>query len=106
MPARFLPLDGLRALSVLWLVAFHVVFNLGQFITPAEYLALTRDPRVALLAQGHFGVDVFFVVSGFLICCLLLEEAKSKGTIAVGAFYLRRAFRILPAYFFVLFVAL
>lgn len=70
-------LDGFRALSVLM-----VMFSHYRFAIP-----------------GHMGVTCFFLISGFLITHLLLLEAKHHPahTIDVGAFYLRRAFRILPA---------
>lgn len=54
-------------------------------------------------ARGGFaGVDLFFVLSGFLITTLLCEEWESTGSIRLGAFYLRRAFRLLPALLLVL----
>jgi peptidoglycan/LPS O-acetylase OafA/YrhL len=46
---------------------------------------------------GWIGVDVFFVLSGFLITTLLLEEWNAAGTLRLGRFYLRRAFRLMPA---------
>lgn len=46
---------------------------------------------------GFLGVDVFFVLSGFLITTLLVREHRSKGTIALPAFYMRRTLRLLPA---------
>ncbi len=51
----------------------------------------------AVAPAGYMGVDVFFVVSGFLITGLLLREAEQRGRISLRAFYLRRARRILPA---------
>jgi peptidoglycan/LPS O-acetylase OafA/YrhL len=51
----------------------------------------------AVAPAGYMGVDVFFVVSGFLITALLLREHRRTGRIELGAFYLRRARRILPA---------
>lgn len=51
---------------------------------------------------GWLGVDVFFVLSGFLITYLLFREERKLGSIDMGAFYIRRAFRIFPIYFFVL----
>ena len=60
----------------------------------------------ALLPGGHFGVDLFFVLSGFLITTLLLEEQARKGTISLRAFYRRRALRLLPALFALLAVFL
>lgn len=49
---------------------------------------------------GNFGVRVFFVISGFLITTLLLKELALTGTISIRKFYLRRTFRIFPAFYF------
>lgn len=70
-------LDGLRALAVTLVVAFHAGFPGTQ--------------------GGFIGVDVFFVLSGFLISSQLLKELRSKGRLALGAFYARRIRRLLPA---------
>ncbi len=51
--------------------------------------------------MGRLGVGLFFVLSGFLITYLLLQEKSNHGDIAAGSFYLRRAFRIWPVYFIV-----
>jgi peptidoglycan/LPS O-acetylase OafA/YrhL len=68
-------LDGLRGVSILAVMLYH-----------------TR-----LLPGGFLGVDVFFVLSGFLITSLLLEEHASTGRVSLRAFYVRRALRLLPA---------
>ncbi|HEX4224001.1 MAG TPA: glycosyltransferase 87 family protein [Pseudonocardiaceae bacterium] len=81
---RFPALDGLRAISALLVVLFH---NQGPSIL-----------------QGWIGVHVFFVLSGFLITTLMLREEPRTGRVNLGNFYVRRAFRILPVYFLVLFV--
>ena len=60
-------------------------------------LVVLDHAGVALVGGGFIGVDVFFVVSGFLITSLLLREAERTGRIDVPAFYARRARRILPA---------
>jgi peptidoglycan/LPS O-acetylase OafA/YrhL len=79
-------LDGVRAVAVLWVMAFHF-----------------RDAERALPTRGGFlGVDIFFVLSGFLITVLLLEERRSTGSIRFGSFYARRALRLLPALFTVI----
>lgn len=75
-------LDGLRAVSVAIVVAYHA--GLGW------------------MHGGFFGVEVFFVVSGFLITTLLLEEQHRSGRISLRSFWLRRARRLLPALFVVL----
>ncbi len=68
-------LDGLRGLAVIAVFAFHV----GH------------------LDGGYLGVDLFFVLSGFLITSLLLVEADASGRIGLGAFWGRRARRLFPA---------
>ena len=80
---RHLPaLDGLRALAILGVIAYHL--NLGW------------------MSGGYLGVDLFFVLSGFLITSLLIEERLGSGRILLGAFWGRRARRLLPALFLVL----
>jgi peptidoglycan/LPS O-acetylase OafA/YrhL len=83
-------LDGLRALSIAGVVWFHSWWG-----TP-YYPALARIP---VLRQGTFGVDVFFVISGFLITTLLLREEDRYGRISLRNFYVRRALRIWPLYY-------
>ncbi len=85
---RIPSLDGLRAISILF------VF-LGHGIGGAEGHSFLF--RLALLHSG-LGVDVFFVISGYLITGLLLQERARFGDISLGLFYLRRALRILPAF--------
>jgi peptidoglycan/LPS O-acetylase OafA/YrhL len=75
--AHVAALDGVRALAVSSVVAFH--------------LGMTWAPG------GYLGVDVFFVLSGFLITALLLSERGTNGRISLGRFYARRALRLLPA---------
>jgi peptidoglycan/LPS O-acetylase OafA/YrhL len=88
-PRRWLPgLDALRALSIAWVVIFHLRQRENwNFAGWAGVLA----------SSGLQGVTVFFVISGFLITTLLLNEEEDSGRISLSAFYLRRAFRILPA---------
>jgi peptidoglycan/LPS O-acetylase OafA/YrhL len=82
LATRFAPLDGVRALAVTAVILYHAV------------------PGWAV--GGYFGVDVFFVLSGFLITSLLLGEWRRSGTVALGAFWGRRARRLLPALFLML----
>jgi peptidoglycan/LPS O-acetylase OafA/YrhL len=78
-------IDGLRAVAVIPVILFHAGF---------EYFA-----------DGFVGVDVFFVISGYLITTIILSE-KEQGTFSLVKFYERRARRILPALFLVMFVCL
>ena len=79
-------LDGLRALSILLVLLHHV---------PDMAPGLARTFQL----NGRYGVSFFFVVSGFLICTLLLRERQKTGRIAWGKFYARRALRLLPLYY-------
>lgn len=93
MRAQRLPaLDGLRGLAVLAVFIYHAAFFSGlQGRTPADRAVL------AVALHGWLGVDLFFVLSGFLITGILLETRDRPG--ALGHFYLRRLQRIVPAYF-------
>ncbi len=77
-------LDGLRMIAVLLVILYHA--------------GLERVP-------SDLGVTVFFVLSGFLITWLLMKEREQTGSIGLGSFYMRRAFRLLPAYYAYLTVA-
>lgn len=85
---RIPSLDGLRAISILFVIAGHLVL---QFVegTPARYAEL----------YANLGVRVFFVISGYLITGLLLDERARTGRIALARFYLRRTLRIFPPYY-------
>ena len=52
------------------------------------------------LRDGHLGVNVFFVISGFLITSLMLQEEAETNTVSLKNFYIRRTLRIFPAYYF------
>jgi peptidoglycan/LPS O-acetylase OafA/YrhL len=77
-------IDGLRAVAVTAVLLYHL-------------------PE-AWFPGGFLGVDVFFVISGFLITSILTAEAQRTGRIGLGHFWLRRARRLLPALFFMLVV--
>jgi peptidoglycan/LPS O-acetylase OafA/YrhL len=77
-------LDFLRAISVSMVLADHS--------------GLYRIGGVAIF-DGGLGVEIFFVLSGFLITGLLMDEFASQKTISLGRFYLRRASRLLPAFY-------
>lgn len=77
-------IDGLRCLAVLPVVGFHLDWN--------------------LFSGGYVGVDIFFVISGYLISLILLREVESN-RLSIVSFYERRVRRILPALFCMIFVA-
>lgn len=90
LPSRIPSLDGMRAVSIGLVLISHLMFSSGS-----------PNPRVAVAAGslGGFGVEVFFVISGFIITHLLLKESDRTGTVSLRNFYIRRAFRIWPAYY-------
>ena len=76
----FPALDGVRAVCILLVMFNHV-----------------HEP-MPLWVQGRIGVDIFFVLSGFLITTLLLRERERHGNVSLKGFYTRRFFRIVPVY--------
>ncbi len=100
-PAHHAPLNGMRALSLLWVIALHAVWTRGLGKYPMQAyrdLVQSSDPLLQLLLRGDLGVDVFFALSGFLIGTILLREQRETGTLQLGRFYLRRYLRLTPAY--------
>src|SRR5277367_1468868 len=80
-------LDGLRAVSIAGVLAVHCSETSGfPSLGPLDFF----------IRNGGFGVDIFFVLSGFLITSLLLKEENRFGSFSISAFYLRRCIRILP----------
>src|ERR1700761_7149349 len=80
--SRIVALDGPRAVALLIIMGFH--FGVGW------------------LGGGFFSLDIFYVLSGYLITGLLIGEYGKRGSIKLSAFWLRRARRLLPALVIVL----
>jgi len=79
---RITQIQALRAFAAVLVVIYHAKLTSG----------------------GYIGVDIFYVISGYLITGLLLRELDKTGTLAFRAFYLRRIKRLLPTSFFILFI--
>ncbi len=94
IPRGYLPtLDGWRAIAILGVMIAHgadALVGPGGPAADATLWAITR--------YGAKGVDLFFGISGFLICSRLLEEWDQRGEISLKGFYIRRFLRILPPY--------
>ena len=89
-PSYIPTLDGWRAVAVCLVIGAHCDVILGN---NGSWLAMRF---AALFAHAGYGVDIFFALSGFLICTLLLREKERCQTISISRFYTRRVFRILP----------
>jgi peptidoglycan/LPS O-acetylase OafA/YrhL len=84
---RIPSLDGLRAFSILAVCVCHFAMSPGFPVQPNWWTFI----------YAHCGVRLFFVISGFLITSLLMQEREKTGAVDLKQFYLRRACRILPA---------
>ncbi|MCB1688043.1 MAG: acyltransferase [Halioglobus sp.] len=84
-------IDGLRTIAVASVILYHAKITLGDF---------------TLLPGGYLGVDIFFVISGYLITTLLISELTQSGRISFLNFYERRARRLLPAMLVVMLASL
>ena len=85
--SKYLPsVDSLRALAVLAVIIYHVDVN--------------------YLPGGFLGVDLFFVLSGYLISSLIIKEYRKTGSLNLYNFYIRRARRLLPAVYFMITIGL
>jgi len=96
---HFPGLNALRFYAALAVVYSHVVQN----VSPMPVIAEIMGP---FLIDGHSAVNLFFVLSGFLITYLLLRESIEHGDVAVGKFYVRRILRIWPLYYLVIIIGL
>lgn len=76
-------LDGVRAISCLWVIKAHAGWDTG----------------IRIFDSPGLGVEMFFTISGFLIVTLLLREREKTGTINLRNFYARRSLRIFPIYY-------
>ncbi len=88
-------LNGLRFIAAAMVVIMHIHNNMGVSSLP-------QLPAWPILFKGLTAVSFFFVLSGFLITYLLLQEQQSTNTVSIRSFYLRRVFRIWPLYFIII----
>tara|TARA_B110000971_G_scaffold216439_1_gene251456 strand:- start:1169 stop:1867 length:699 start_codon:yes stop_codon:yes gene_type:complete len=90
-------LDGLQFLCFLSVFFYHSFHTDNELIKSSGlYIFFQKD----IFGNGNLGVNFFFVLSGFLITYLLIEEKKLNGQIDIKKFWLRRALRIWPLFYF------
>jgi peptidoglycan/LPS O-acetylase OafA/YrhL len=110
-PVHFVKLDALRFMAALMVVLLHAYDGwIGWFGVPGKMASAANEKEFSWLGTHinnfvhnfNFGVDIFFLISGFLITFLLIKEKTEKEKVNIPAFFLRRALRIWPLYFFVI----
>jgi peptidoglycan/LPS O-acetylase OafA/YrhL len=92
----FPELDGLRFVAFMMVFLFH-----GGVPQPIMSQLIGRRAAAALRENGGFGVQLFFILSGYLIATLLLREEARYGRISLRSFWIRRILRIWPLYYLV-----
>lgn len=94
---RIAPIEGIRGIAVLWVIVFHCFV-----LRPGDpwVLAIKDSPLAPLVGNGYLGVDLFFLISGFLLAMPWFVHANSgRGPPSMKGFYARRFWRIAPAYY-------
>ena len=102
--SNYASIDGIRAISIILVLIFHAffVYHLSHPTYNINDILRELGTGWAWAFNGDKGVDVFFVISGFLISSILLREVAKEGKIDLKRFYLRRYLRLTPAYYFTL----
>ena len=96
---NYKPVDGIRAIAVLWVIIFHAwLFQYNNFQSTGD--KVLDNPFLIWISKGDLGVDLFFVISGFLIGTILFKEFKKNNKINFKKFYTRRFLRLMPVYIF------
>jgi len=107
MSKRNFGLDVIRSLAIIQILICHFISFILPFIYKREFWAIISDYilRMASFTFGILGVELFFVLSGFLIGSILIK-AYNSNSINIAKFYIRRWFRTLPLYYLALLINL
>jgi peptidoglycan/LPS O-acetylase OafA/YrhL len=103
--SNFAVVDGIRAIAVLWVIFFHA-WLFQQLTIPGFIDNIYNYPLFYWVTKGDLGVDLFFVISGFLIGGIIFKEIKSSEKFNFKRFYVRRFLRLSPVYIFAIFLNL
>ncbi len=98
-------LTSLRGIAALWVFMAHIFFNYPFFLFTRK---IGTDSLKTIIQNGFFGVDLFFILSGFVICYVYYDHIFEKGSACknIAKFYLLRLARIYPVHLFMLLVML
>ena len=105
-PNNFAHLDGLRAIASIFVVAYHCAMFTGLFFVQNHEFQNQINILTTICNGLWSGIDIFFVLSGFLIGRILFKSLFIYDTLHYKKFIIRRFFRIFPAYYFILCVSL
>jgi peptidoglycan/LPS O-acetylase OafA/YrhL len=99
---HFVGLNELRAIAALAVLFYHI-----ELYKKRDHIYSLYDTFIGKFVEsmGHNGVNLFFVLSGFLITYLLIEEKEKNSKIDIKKFYVRRILRIWPLYYFIMFLS-
>ncbi|HHL21315.1 MAG TPA: acyltransferase, partial [Aliiroseovarius sp.] len=106
--SRLSELDGVRAVAILMVIAFHSWFFLSHMMTSrADYHAVVASIPwwLGYVRRGDLGVDIFFVLSGFLLGRQLLAQRARTGRLNYRRYFAHRLLRIYPLYLVALAIA-
>jgi peptidoglycan/LPS O-acetylase OafA/YrhL len=92
---RINSIDGLRGISIILVLIDHYVYFSGN-----NFLS----SNISFFINSKNGVDLFFIISGYLITNILVKEHQEKGRISLISFFLKRVIRIFPSFYFLLFI--
>jgi peptidoglycan/LPS O-acetylase OafA/YrhL len=98
-------IDGIRAIAILWVITFHAWAAQNRKF-PAVGEKVYESPFSIWISKGDLGVDLFFVISGFLIGTILFKELKKTNTLNFKKFYTKRLLRLMPVYVFSMVIGL
>ncbi len=102
--SNYASIDGIRAISIILVLVFHTffVYQLAHPVHDVADIINELGMGWAWAFNGDKGVDVFFVMSGFLISGILFRQIAKSGHMDLKNFYIRRYLRLTPAYYFTL----
>lgn len=106
----FQNMDILRFVAAYMIVILHCFYGWKRYFGNPEFITANTSPGIFEKIENSIhnftiGVDIFFIISGFLITFLLLNEYEKHGKVDIMKFYIRRAFRIWPLYFVMILIA-
>lgn len=104
--AHQLPIvDGVRVLAAIAMILCHMGLFASPFLTSSQYLGVVNHPLFKIASTFSVALDIFFVISGFLIGYLLMTLLKEYGKVNLLGFFARRCLRVYPIYLVILLLA-